>query len=132
MRIKIEAEQLNVEITRSELLVRVGRGRIWTEIRRASFLAERNIKIRMPIDTGRARASWGHSGGVAKPEDGIWQEDEPGLSLTQGSRVEYVEQLNSGSSQQAPAGFIDAEAKRAETALEEALANELMKAISGT
>lgn len=101
------------------------RRRIWTRIRIVSFEAERYIKLRMPVDTGRARASWGHSSAPAAPGEGIWQEDAEALALTQGSRVGYIEQLNMGSSQQAPAGFIDAEKARAERSLTAGIEDDL-------
>lgn len=98
------------------------RARIWTRIRVVSFDAERWIKIKMPVDTGRARGSWGHSSPPALPTDSIWQEDEKNLAITQGSRVGYIEYLNEGSSTQAPRGFIDAEEKRAADQLDRQLA----------
>jgi hypothetical protein len=97
------------------------RPRVWQAIRRASFLAERNIKIRMPVDTGRAKSGWGHDEGPLGTGFGIWEEDEQGLSLTQGTKLEYVEGLNEGSSSQAPAGFIDVEKERASLFLAEEL-----------
>lgn len=100
--------------------------RIWTQIRVVSFSAERNIKIRMPVDTGRARASWGHnSGAMASMDESIWTEDEDRLSLTQGSRVGYIEELNEGWSKQAPAGFIDVEERKALDMLSDALGVEV-------
>lgn len=113
MRIRIDASDFrrvggNIGAART-----LTRPRIWEAIRRASFLAERNIKIRMPVDTGRAKSAWGHDEGPLGTGLGIWEEDEQGLSLTQGTKVEYVEYLNQGSSSQAPAGFIDTEAERA-------------------
>ncbi len=64
----------------------------------------RNIKIAMPVDTGRARASWG------SPEaEGIFYYEDDGFTNVQGTNVVYVDELNQGSSKQAPAGFIDAE-----------------------
>lgn len=86
---------------------------LWTRLRIVSFNAERYIKIRMPVDTGRARASWGHASAPAEPGDGVWVENEEELSIEQGSNLEYIGALNEGSSQQAPAGFIDAEIERA-------------------
>lgn len=86
---------------------------VWASVRAVSFRAERYIKLRMPVDTGRARASWGHSSAPAGAEEGIWEEDQQDLTLVQGSRVDYTEDLNNGSSQQAPAGFIDVEVQRA-------------------
>lgn len=113
MRIRIDASDLRRAAGDVGAARALTRPRIWEAIRRASFLAERNIKIRMPVDTGRARASWGHDEGPLGTGFGIWEEDEQGLSLTQGTKLEYVEYLNEGSSSQAPAGFIDVEAERA-------------------
>lgn len=76
----------------------------------------RNIKIAMPVDTGRARASWG------SPEaEGVFFYEDDGMTNVQGTNVEYVQYLNEGHSKQAPAGFIDAE--------EEARANSLAERI---
>jgi hypothetical protein len=93
-----------------------------------SFEAERFIKIRMPKDTGRAAASWGHSTAPASPADGIWEEQPEALAITQGSRVPYIEQLNEGSSRQAPAGFIDAEERRATAKLEAGIEQDVEEA----
>src|SRR3989337_846005 len=81
-------------------------------VKAASFATEKRVKQEMPVDTGRARASWGHwSGGTHNPEasegDSIFREEDGGLSIIQGSNVPYIEALNAGHSQQAPAGFID-------------------------
>lgn len=99
--------------------------RIWAHIRIVSFNAERFIKIRMPVDTGRARASWGHAAAPAGLDEGIWSEHEDTLTIVQGSRVEYIEYLNEGSSTQAPAGFIDAEEAKAANDLEKRIADEI-------
>lgn len=123
MQVSFDASQLARERQRDTS--RESRQRVWVKVRAVSFDAERGIKLRMPVDTGRARGSWGHSFPPALPSEGIWQEDEANLAITQGSRVEYIEQLNAGSSRQAPAGFIDAEERRALNALEAALASEL-------
>lgn len=84
------------------------RPRAWQVVRATSFAIERRIKPQIPIDIGRARSSWGHSTPPALPGDGVWEEDEAHLALTQGSRVEYFQYLNEGHSKQAPAGFVDA------------------------
>ena len=76
-------------------------------VRVTSFQTEREVKTAMPIDTGRARNSWGHG-----PES-IWTVSDGGLTIEQGSNVHYIGGLNEGSSRQAPAGFIDAIARRA-------------------
>lgn len=80
----------------------------------------------MPVDTGRARASWGHftPGDVrnnpdANAGDAIWDDlKDGGMTITQGTNVEYVEGLNAGHSQQAPAGFLDAAEDAAQRALD--------------
>ena len=97
----------------------------WKNIRRAAFDLERGVKIAMPVDTGRARSSWGHSRPPAYPDDGIWEENQQELEIVQGTTVEYVQNLNEGSSQQAPAGFIDAESRRVFNELEAMLLDEI-------
>src|SRR5689334_25306860 len=90
-------------------------------VRKNSLMAERIIKDDMPVDTGRARASWGHyspgdlkSAAESSPEDSVWEEGPNGLTITQGSNLEYIEALNNGHSQQAGSGFIDAAARSEE------------------
>ncbi len=95
-------------------------------VREVSFAGEKAIKVGMPVDTGRARASWGHwtPGDLikrifgAKRQDAIWQERDGGLTVIQGTNVSYVAELNEGSSQQAPAGFIDRVARKMARELE--------------
>lgn len=70
-------------------------------VKSSSFALEKRVKLEMPVDTGRARASWGHG------KESIWKETDDGLSIEQGSNVEYIVYLNRGHSKQAPAGFID-------------------------
>lgn len=79
-----------------------------TNIREAGLSAKRNIKVRMPVDTGAARASWGAEGAA-----GIWRFEDDGLTNVQGSNLQYIGRLNEGWSRQAPAGFIDAEHEKA-------------------
>jgi len=94
--------------------------KLWRVVRKWSFQLERLIKQDMPVDTGRARASWGHWKGQkfinpkgrsfnpdASEDDAVWEEDETTLTITQGTNVPYVPLLNEGHSEQAPAGFID-------------------------
>ena len=84
-------------------------------VKSASFAVEKRVKIEMPVDTGRARASWGHwspgdmvrPGGDASAADATWRSEDGGLTIIQGSNVPYIEQLNQGHSRQAPAGFLD-------------------------
>lgn len=98
----------------------------WATLKGASFALERGIKEDMPVDTGRARASWGHwtaAGARAEggPGDAVYKEDEEKLSITQGSNVEYIVFLNAGHSRQAAAGFIDKRTLKAQIVLEEYL-----------
>lgn len=99
------------------------------KVREASFGLERRIKSDMPVDEGRARASWGHwtSGDViagdneASQSDAHWVESNGGLTVEQGTNVNYVDRLNQGHSQQAPAGFIDKAVEIAQRALVNAI-----------
>ncbi len=82
--------------------------------REASLAVEKRIKIEMPVDSGRARSSWGHWSAEmvkpnhdASPADAVWREEDDGLTIVQGSNVPYIEALNNGHSAQAPAGFLD-------------------------
>lgn len=101
----------------------------WATLRGASFALERAIKSDMPVDFGRARASWGHwtpsdtkkGGNGASPDDAVYVEDQAGLSVKQGSNVEYIIYLNAGHSRQAAAGFIDKRTLKAQLVLEEYL-----------
>ncbi len=97
-------------------------------VRKVSMSVERRIKSNppqgMPRDTGRASAGWGHWGGVpvqnaeAGPGDAVWEETDQGMTITQGTNIEYVEGLNAGHSQQSPAGFIDAAEDAGQRALD--------------
>lgn len=120
----IDFSQLTAERVKATGYGKAMRARAWVSVRKVSFDVERMIKIKMPVDTGRARASWGHSSAPATGE-GIWQEDVNALAITQGSRVEYIKYLNEGHSQQAPAGFIDAEKQRGLTMLEKLLGDDM-------
>lgn len=122
MRVHITAT-FDAEDAHSRRLSSNLRRRTWDAVRRVSFNAERQAKTQMPVDTGRARASWGHSTAPASAADGVWEEDESSLSITQGSLVEYIGRLNEGYSKQAPAGFIDAIAYAAREELSAAVAD---------
>ena len=73
------------------------------------------IKQRMPVASGRAKAGWGKytpqhlvmMNSKSGPADAIWLVSNKGLSIRQGTNVPYTWRLNSGHSQQAPAGFVD-------------------------
>jgi hypothetical protein len=118
------------------------RKKLWDVLRVVSFQAERAVKLAMPVDRGRARASWGHWSDNLKPirrgkrgkplahdvkqialageAEAVYEEDEASLKITQGSNVPYIEALNDGHSAQAAAGFIDVIAEQALTALDKA------------
>lgn len=95
------------------------RNKVPQAVRKASLFVMAGVKSDMPVDTGRARASWGvwKPGDMANqaeaykrgagPDDAIWEVEDDGLTITQGSNVEYIEALNNGHSQQMGAGFID-------------------------
>lgn len=102
------------------------------DVRKVSLAVEKRVKIDMPVDTGRARASWGHwtPGDVVRPDeknratrdDAYWLITDGGLTIQQGSNVVYIAPLNEGHSQQAPAGFIDKAAAAGARELEVELA----------
>jgi hypothetical protein len=93
-------------------------------VKSVSFAVEKRIKNEMPVDSGRARASWGHwtPSDIVKPNseasktDTIWKEKNDGLTIIQGTNVPYVLELNQGSSTKAPRAFID---KAADSGAEE-------------
>jgi hypothetical protein len=83
----------------------------WAIVRSVSFAVERRIHrwLQLSVDTGRARASWGHwqAGEIVKPnqdareEDAVWIEDNDKMVVVQGTNVEYVPDLEQGSSKRA-------------------------------
>ena len=103
-------------------------------VRSVSFVIEGEVKKLMPKDTGRAAASWGRwtPGDLraANPDagagDAVWEE-KGDFEITQGSNVDYVGDLNDGTSQQAPAGFIDRAAEKAQRELNKEI-DDLMRA----
>lgn len=100
-------------------------------VREVSFAVEKRVKIEMPVDEGRARASWGHwtpgdlalgkQSGDASAGDAKWVSADGGLTIEQGSNVPYIEALNAGHSRQAAAGFIDRAGVFGQLTLEEEL-----------
>jgi len=103
MRMQIDDSALKVEGDRADEFMRLIKAGAATRLMvSAQYLVER-VKTEMPVDTGRARNSW------ATPQsEGVWEVSEDDLSVLQGSTVHYIQRLNEGHSQQAPAGFIDA------------------------
>jgi hypothetical protein len=84
------------------------RRRLPASVKEASLKTLADIRPRIPIDTGRARNSWGTD---------VWEERDGGLEIEQGSEVVYFQRLNEGYSQQAPAGFVDAQFERSSDVL---------------
>lgn len=84
-----------------------------------------NVDMVMPVDTGWASMRFGDPA----VEGGVFEVSDDGLSIEFGSDLsmfnlyEYIIRLNEGSSQQAPAGFIDVEAERTGDRLETRLDN---------
>lgn len=112
---RIEDDGLLRELERAPLATRKQAAK---KVRAVSLAGEKRIKRDMPVDTGRARASWGHwtPGDVknnpdAKASEAVFEISDGGLTVTQGSNVDYIADLNEGSSLKAPAGFIDAAAE---------------------
>ena len=89
------------------------------QVRSKSLDAMRQVKILMPVDTGKARATWGD----------IWDEWDGGLTIEQSTTNDYTGALNEGHSRQAPAGFIDGVAMEIGEQLADAIANELSRII---
>lgn len=90
------------------------------EVEAESEALANDITAQMPVDTGWAQSRWGET---AVP-GGVWEVRDNGLTIEQGSDLkaqldlfEYITRLNEGSSKQAPAGFLDASAARAEEKL---------------
>ncbi len=75
---------------------------------------------------------------AASPNDAIWIDKSrvpgsrtiPLLEIIQGTRLAYVQQLNEGSSRQAPAAFIDSEYQKAGKRMERAVSDEIRKLIA--
>jgi len=97
-----------------------------TEIMAQALRTVARVKREMPIDTGRARASWGSPSEAFEPGDAVWQVEDNGQTVIQGSNVEYVPGLNEGHSKQAPAGFIDAAAADADEEVNRRIADGLV------
>jgi len=133
MRIQVDAKQLHEERRYSEQQAKKIVVSCKRRLRETSLATERRVKEEMPVDTGRARASWGHwTPGMlrahakgAEPGDSVWEEKDNGLTIVQGSNVPYIENLNAGHSKQAPAGFLDRAEEHAVRLLDKYI-NEIM------
>lgn len=116
MKTRVDFRELSNEYNRSRTIAPVFKERVKVRIKAKSLKVLGQIKIAMPVDTGAARARWGIEGATG----GIWIEQDEGLTIIQGAELqpyEYIERLNEGSSMQAPIGFIDTIAYKAEEEL---------------
>lgn len=133
MRIQVDARQLHEERRYTDQQAKKIVVSCKRRLRETSLATERRVKEEMPVDTGRARASWGHwTPGMlrahakgASPGDAVWEEKDNGLTIVQGSNVPYIENLNAGHSKQAPAGFLDRAEEHAVRLLDKYI-NEIM------
>ena len=114
------------------------------DLRVVALETKKMVKLEMPKDSTRAANTWAesptqivHYVGRLGPNpstaaDGIWEEkDGQGeWSIRQGSTVHYVPGLNEGSSKQAPAGFIDANAKRGEEKLAQEIEDSIIEILT--
>ena len=133
MRIQVDARQLHEERRYTDQQAKKIVVSCKRRLRETSLATERRVKEEMPVDTGRARASWGHwtpdmlraHAKGAEPGDAVWEEKDNGLTIVQGSNVPYIENLNAGHSKQAPAGFLDRAEEHAVRLLDKYI-NEIM------
>lgn len=139
MKVKVDHTELTREIMRTERMRPKVLDRVKTRLRVVSLELMGEIKKRMPVDTGRARASWGAFSpeflrtlnSSINPGDAVWIVSNDGLMITQGTNVGYVAALNEGTSMQAPAGFIDAEATKALDKLAKGVAQDVSGELVG-
>lgn len=124
MKTRVDFRELSNEYNRSRTIAPVFKERVKVRIKAKSLKVLGQIKIAMPVDTGAARARWGIAGATG----GIWIEQDEGLTIIQGAQLqpyEYIERLNEGSSMQAPVGFIDTIAYKAEEELIQEIINDI-------
>lgn len=119
---------------------------VWQATLDEAVQMEQDIKNAMPVDTGRAKAGWGHwtpedlqglahapskratkyrvvgarnREQVAMRSDAVWEEDKANLTVMQGTTVPYTQYLEEGHSSAAPAGFIEAAETSAQNRLKD-------------
>lgn len=116
MKTRVDFRELSNEYNRSRTILPVFKERVKARLLAKSLTVVGRVKMSMPVDTGAARARWGVSGAPG----GLWEILDAGMTIIQGAQLdphEYINELNEGSSQQAPAGFIDTIAYKAEEEL---------------
>lgn len=128
MSIKFEIDSSQVDALIADINEAIGKSKDKAQeaLRETATELRFRVYARMPRDSLRASQAWGvqpaptrryisRTGKVnpGSSADGIFRFEDDGLTHEQGTTVPYVEELNAGSSMQAPAGFIDAEADKA-------------------
>lgn len=125
MRIEISGQgfrdELRIMPTRRANFINATR----SDVDRASRFVMRLVKQWSPVLSGRARTTWGmytpelmvfiDPRNRPNPAESIWRVEDDGMSITQGSDMRpynYMDDLNAGSSRQAPAMFIDVATER--------------------
>lgn len=139
MQNRVDFSDLTREVSFSREFPKTSKAQARAGVKKISKATMKNIQATMPVDTGRARASWGiftprmlayiSTKNPSNPDDAIWIVEDDGLTITQGTRVPYVGYLNEGSSKQAPALFIDVAAEQAADALAEDLVDRLQRVL---
>lgn len=134
MRIEINGDGLRAELALTHKYQTAFKNAVPADVDKVSRSTMLKVKRLMPVDTGRARATWG----IFTPElvvristknpinanDAVWEVKDDGLTITQGADLRpynYIDELNAGSSKQAPSMFLDVVAEQA--------ADDLVKAI---
>ena len=134
MRIEINGDGLRTELMLTHKYQAAFQKAVPADVDKVSRQTMWKVKRVMPVDTGRARATWG----IFSPElvvyvstknplnanDAIWEVEDGGLTIKQGADLRpynYIDELNAGSSKQAPSMFLDVIAEQA--------ADDLVKAI---
>lgn len=139
----IDASQLTLEKQFSSQFPRRLGTRIRARVLPIAREAMTQIKNEMPVDTGGAAANFGEYDpfrivdfarlAERNPDyQAIYEVEDGGLDVSFGINVEpfnYVERLNEGSSQQAPAGFIDRAAERMDARAERMIDEEVLAVI---
>lgn len=118
MRLTIEDDELTAEAARLRGIGEQAKAGVVNTLMAGAMTLVARVKEEMPFKSGRAAGSWG-----SPLAGGVWEVDEDGLSVLQGTNVDYVGRLNEGYSQQAPAGFIDVAVEDTGDTLGEAIQN---------
>lgn len=92
--------------------------RLEKTVRAAALVVDSELVKRTPVDTGRARSNWLPSLNVARTDE-VAPGERPEVAsvfalykindtILSTNNLPYIERLNEGHSQQAPAGFVEA------------------------